>query len=179
MAPFRGPGHPLGAALKLARIAATPYNDPETLARIDDGSSTQFTGDLSARVRFSNRMCVAATLLNLGSPEFDLVEGGLGGAELPTLYRVGAAWQWHDESTISIDLQKVDETDTELNVGGELWFYRSFAIRAGVSSDLGAAGGATLRAHSWILDLVALANRPLGTSYRLALRIPFGQGAAR
>jgi len=169
----------LGAALKLARIAVMPYNDPDTMARIDDGSSTQFTGDLSALVHFKNGMSIGATLLNLGSPEFDLVEGSAGGTELPTLYRIGAAWQWNPESTISLDVQKVDESATELNLGGELWFYRSFAIRAGVSSDLGAAGGATLQARRWALDLVALANRPLGTSYRLALRIPFGVGASR
>jgi hypothetical protein len=169
----------LGAALKLARVAAAAYDDPDTGERIDDGSATHLTGDLSAMVRFSNRMSVGGALLNLGSPEFDLVDGELGGSDLPTLYRVGAAWQWNPESTISLDVQKVSDDDTEVNVGGELWFYRSFAIRAGISSDLGAAGGASLRARKWNLDLVALANRPLGTSYRVALRIPFGGGAAK
>ena len=168
----------LGMAAKVARLAFVPYADPGTLEEIDYGSTTKLTGDLSALMRFPNRMSVGATLRNLGSPEFDLVEGA-GGGEWPATVQVGAAYQWNPESTVSVDYQQIDRDDSTLNLGGEIWFYRSFALRMGIASDSGASAGVSVKARRWTLDLVALANRPLGASYRAGLKIPFGGGGAR
>lgn len=165
----------LGGAAKIGRVAFVPYADPVTLEEVDAGSATKFTADLGALVRFPNRMSLGAAWRNIGSPEFDVIDGG-GGGEWPSTLQIGGAYQWNPESTISVDWQQIDRNNSTLNIGGELWFYRAFALRMGITSDAGASAGISVKARRWTLDMVALTNRPLGASYRVGLKLPFNLG---
>ena len=167
----------VGATGKLARIGFADYTDQATSDDVASISESHVTADASILVRHGSRFRFGANLANIGSPSFDLVDGSSGGTDLLTVLRVGAAFQWNPESILSMDIQQVDEDRTEVNIGGEVSFFQSFAIRAGISSDLGASVGATIQARRWGLDLVTLANRPLGASYRASIRIPFGSSS--
>lgn len=163
-----------GGAVKIARVSFRSYSDPETFERVDFGSATGAALDLSALVRLPNRMTVGYALQNLGQPEFDLVAGSAGGSKLAARSRLGLAYQWNPESTVSIEYQEVSDGKAVLNLGGEIWFYDSFAFRVGVN-DVDAGGGISVKARRWLIDLGFLTNSPLGMSYRAGLRIPLGQ----
>lgn len=164
-----------GAAAKIGRVAFVPYADPVTLEEVDDGASTKLTADLGGLIRFPNRMSLGAAWRNIGSPQFDVIDGG-GGGEWPATLQLGGAYQWNPESTISLDWRQVDRDHSTLNIGGEIWFYRAFALRMGIASDAGTSAGISVKSGRWTLDLVAITNRPLGASYRAGLKIPFTLG---
>jgi hypothetical protein len=160
----------VGGAVKVGRVSFPGYPDPGTLQEVDFGSATRLTADLALMVRFPNRMSVGYTLQNIGSPEFDVMSGG-GGTRLNARSRIGAAYQWNSESTVSVDWEQIEPGRSILNIGGEIWFYRAFAMRAGIS-DRDAGGGVSIKARRWVVDLAFLTNEPLGASYRAGLRVP-------
>jgi hypothetical protein len=124
-------------------------------------------------------MSLGYSIRNIGAPEFDLVEGSAGGTSLPVRHRIGAAYRWNPESTVSVDFQQIYDDSWIFNFGGEIWFYQAFAMRAGVNKD-GAGGGVSVKARRWLVDVAFVTNGPLGVSYRAGLRIPFrlfGTGA--
>jgi len=160
-----------GAAVKVARVAFPSYPDPVTFETVDFGSSTKGTFDVGGMVTFPNRITLGGVVQNIGSPEFDLLSGG-GGTVLATRSRLGASYRWNPESTISVEYQEVGDNKAVLNMGGEIWFYRAFAIRMGLS-DVNAGGGVSIKAKRWLFDMAFLTNGPLGASYRVGLTVPF------
>jgi hypothetical protein len=169
----------LGAAVKLARLSFPSYVDPESQELVDFGSCARVTADAGMLVRVNQRLSLGGTLRNLGSPEFALDRAGASGAtELPSLFQVGAAYRWDEESTVAVDLEKVAPGKVLVNFGGEIWFYDGFAMRVGMTGP-SATGGVSIKSKKFLVDLGFMTNEPLGISYRAGLRVPFGKREAR
>lgn len=161
----------LGAAVKLARVSFPSYTDPDNGQIVDFGSSSKLTGDLGVLVDIPGNWTAGLTLRNLGAPEFKLLEGTGGGTELPTLAQAGLAFKWNAESTVAFDYQQNRRGKGIFNLGGEIWFYNAFAIRAAITS-ADAGGGFSIKARHFDVDMAFLTSEPLGASYRLGLNVP-------
>lgn len=164
----------LGAALKIARLSFPTYPDPETGATVDFGSATKMAADAGALVFVTPKISLAAVVRNLGAPAFNLTGEEAGGTSLPVLWQLGAAYRWDRESTVAFDLRKATDGKAHVNLGAEIWFYESFAMRAGLTGS-DAAGGISVKSRAFLVDLGFLTNQPLGISYRASLRVPFGR----
>ncbi len=186
-----GAGHrlALGAALKVGRVGFETFEDPQTLEIIDFGSQTRATFDLAARWSTPWRVDIAWVGRDLTSPRYELVSGS-GGAQLPARQELALAFRWNRESTVTAGLSEIDALGHyRFNLGLEIWFYRVFAIRSGLTnvsqiySSTGSptefqfTGGFGITDRGWSLDAAALTNRDLGASYRMSLTLPLTRGA--
>lgn len=161
----------VGGALKLFRLSIADYADPTTLANVSFGSATAVAADLGVLVHLPGHVQLGWTVQNIGSPKFDLIDGG-GSTTLPARQRFGVSYRWHPESIIGFDLQETADGKTVVNLGGEVWFYNALAVRVG-ANDRNAGGGVSVKSRKWQLDLSFLTNQPLGISYRAGLKVPF------
>ena len=161
----------VGAAFKVLRLSVSDYADPGTLENVSFGSATAVAGDLGVLVHLPSHIQLGWAVQNIGSPNFDLVEGG-GSTSLPARNRVGVSYRWNPESIISMDIQERADGGTVVNLGGEVWFYNSLGIRVG-ANDRNAGGGVSVKSKKWQFDLSFLTNQPLGISYRAGLKVPF------
>lgn len=160
-----------GAAVKLYRIGFAAFPDPVTLQSVDFGSATAAAVDLGVMARLPRGFTVGWTLHDIGEPEFDFVDGAGGGTAISMRHRVGMAYRWNPESTVSFDWQELSDGDTRVVMAGEIWFYNSFAVRGGITGN-DAGGGVSVKSRRWIADFGFLTNQPLGISYRAGLRVP-------
>ncbi len=163
----------VGAAVKLARLSFPSYTDPDNGQIVDFGSTSKLTGDVGVLVNVPGNWTAGVTLRNLGAPEFQALDGVGGGSELPTMAQAGVAFKWNPESTVAFDYQQNRKGKGIFNLGGEIWFYDSFAIRAAITS-ADAGGGFSIKARHFKLEMAFLTNEPLGASYRVGLNVPLG-----
>ena len=163
----------VGAAVKLARLSFPSYTDPDNGQIVDFGSTSKLTGDLGLLVNIPGNWTAGVTLRNLGAPEFQALDGVGGGSELPTMAQAGLAFKWNPESTVAFDYQQNRKGKGIFNLGGEIWFYDSFAIRAAITS-ADAGGGFSIKARHFKMEMAFLTSEPLGASYRLGLNVPLG-----
>lgn len=162
----------VGAAVKLYRIAFDSFADPLTLRSVDFGSATAAALDIGVMARLPRGLNVGWSVQDIGSPEFDFVSGRGGSTRVSTRQRIGLAYRWNPESLVSLDWQEMPAGGTRIVMAGEIWFYNSFAVRAGLSGN-DAGGGVSVKSRRWTAEFGFLTNQPLGISYRAGLRVPF------
>lgn len=161
----------VGVAAKLARVSLSPYTLEGASAETGGGSASGFAADVGVLVRMPSGWSAGWVVRNIGSPTFDILGEPGPKSELPTLSQIGVAYRWNPESTVAVDLQKVTPTQTAINIGAEIWFYKSFAIRAGFSNE-NAQAGFTIHTMKFDLETAVLTSELLGASYRVGLQIP-------
>lgn len=156
-----------GGALKIAHVSVDAAPDQP-----DYGSITRLTGDIGILAQTRTGWNLGAVLRNLGEPEIEFVDGG-GGTVLDADLDLGVAYGWRPESTVSAGWTSSGRTRDAFRVGGEIWFYDVFAVRAGI---LGTefSGGFGLDTGRWQLDSSFVTHQQLGLSGQMTLSVPFG-----
>jgi len=160
----------VGATLKFLRVDAPgyeAYNDPNYL-----GAQMEPTVDFGLQVRPLKNLSFGLAAYNLTRPEIKMIDTTDEADPVPRDIRAGLSFIVREVWLLSLDVVKRD-TDTSaytLHAGTELWFYDTFALRAGV--DRGRITmGAAVDAGRWQLDGVVSAHRIMGNTYRLSATI--------
>jgi hypothetical protein len=157
----------LGGSLKIGHVGVTTL-----VGTPDYGGATALTGDVGVFYRSTLGVTAGAVLRNLGEPDLELVSGS-GGTPWKSAIDLGVAYRWRPESTISGSWTSAGRDRDSYHIGGEIWFYDVFAVRAGV---LGTefAGGFGLRTSRWEIDSSFVTQSQLGLSTRVTLVVPLG-----
>jgi len=162
----RGSGY-LGGALKLGHVGV----ESEPGADYASGA-TAVTADLGSLYAWNTGVSAAAVVHNLGEPNFEFVDGA-GGTPWKTYADLGLAYRWRPESTVSLGWSSDVRQRDRWHVGGEIWFYDVFAVRAGIwATEF--AGGVGLKTDHLEFDASFVTHTNLGLSGRFTVVVPVG-----
>jgi len=157
----------LGSALKIGHVGVDAG-----LGAPDFGGATTATGDIGLFYQARFGLTAGAVVRNLGEPNIEFVDGS-GSTPWQTCTDVGIAYRWRPESTLSGGWTSEGRSRDALRVGGEIWFYDVFAVRAGVYGTE-FAGGFGLKTQRWVVDSSFVTQAQLGLSGRVTLTLPLG-----
>jgi len=86
-------------------------------------------------------------------------------------YTFGACYNWNNVVNFVLDYVW-DKDDSQINLGGEMWFYDVFAPRLGMSGE-NLTAGFGIKTKRWNLDGAVFAHEQLGSTYRLSFGMIF------
>ena len=155
----------LGGSLKVGHVGVqAPPGEPEY------GGVTVASADLGAFYQMRTGVSAGAVLRNVNQPEIDLASGG-GSTPWRRGLDLGAAYRWRPESVISAGWTSDGRNRDAWRMGGEIWFYDVFAVRAGVFGTE-FSGGFGLKTMRWQIDSSFVTHAQLGLTGRVTLLVP-------
>jgi hypothetical protein len=160
----------IGATLKFLRVDApgyVAYNDPGYL-----GAQMEPTLDLGWQWRPLKNLSFGIAAYNLTRPEIKMIDTTTDTDPVPRDIRAGFSFIVKEVWLLTMDVvdRDTDRASLTLHAGTELWFYDTFALRAGV--DRGRITmGAAIDGNRWQIDGVVSAHRIMGNTYRLAFTL--------
>jgi len=86
-------------------------------------------------------------------------------------YTIGACYDWQNIVNFVMDYVW-DKDESQINLGGEMWFYDIFAPRIGMSGE-NLTAGFGIKTKNWNLDGAVFAHEQLGSTYRLSFGMKF------
>ncbi len=149
-----------GATLKYMRVSVPGYSDADEVGNFDM--------DLGMQVQPMKPLTISFVTRNIFQPEFKLVEEG---DKLDRQYVAGACYSWRGIVNFLADY-KWEGSDSQLNLGCEMWFYDVFAPRIGLSGE-NLTAGFGLKSSWWTLDAAVFQHDELGSTYRLTFGVRF------
>lgn len=159
-----------GGTFKIARVGV----DTEGLQSVPglQPDETRVTGDLGLLLSPIPNVTVGAIWRNIGSPQFDLVEGGTT-TTLADELEWGVSLRWHANTQLHFSRVRHPHVDAVNKLGFELTIGSRFEARVGVARESVAAGFGILW-KSWQLDSSFAADANLGLDTSIGLRYGFG-----
>ncbi|RMH57563.1 MAG: hypothetical protein D6679_06390 [Candidatus Hydrogenedentota bacterium] len=148
--------------------------------KIDNASATAFAFDAGLRWRSATgSLSLGLTARNVGTKlKFDQVE-----ENLPTLFRLGAAWRPFSNSAgsrpllITGDVEKIAREGWSAHVGAEYTLAEMLSLRVGydgsVDIDNGLTAGAGFHMKNFSLDYAFVPFGDVGNTHRVGLRYRF------
>ena len=102
-------------------------------------------------------------------PEFQFV---LGSDKLERRRAAGIYYNWKNSVNFLADYVWTG-SDSQWNLGSEIWFYDIFAARIGMLNEKLTVGFG-LKTKHWSLDSAVLSHEQLGSSYLISIGLKFG-----
>jgi hypothetical protein len=169
----RGPG-PLrvGVNLKHFRLDAPGYeryNDPAY-----QGAQSAWGVDVGMLMMFRQNITLGLSARNLNEPELRMLNTTTNPDVISRRFHVGAAYLFRETVVLTTDLvsQTSDFGDFRLHAGGEIWFYRAYAVRVGTSQNRQSVG-AGVKANHWKVDFALVNHQRMDNSYRVTVGLMY------
>jgi hypothetical protein len=166
----RGGLGPLSAGinLKYFRLDAPGYeryNDPAY-----QGAQSAWGIDLGVLWQFQQDITLGLAARNVNEPELSLLSTTTDPDVISRRLQVGAAYLFRETVYLTTDL--VSHTgefgDLQLHAGGEIWFFKAYAVRVGTAQNRQSVGAGVTADH-WKLDFALVNHQRMDNSYRLTL----------
>jgi hypothetical protein len=134
----------------------------------DADSPSNLDFDLGIDTNLAKNLTAGFVVRNLFEPEFQFIQQA---DKVEREMAFGVAYRWLNSVHFACDYVASD-SQSEWNIGGEMWFFNVFAPRIGMSGEDFTAGFG-LKGNNWQLDGAALSQEALGSTYRLTFMWKF------
>lgn len=162
----------LGINLKYFRLDAPGYeryNDPAY-----SGAQSAWGIDLGALMQFRRDLTLGLSVRNLNQPELQMLSTTTEPDVISRRLHLGAAYLFRETVILTTDL--VSPTgkfgDFNLHAGGEIWFFKTYAVRVGTSKNRQSVG-AGVKAERWKVDFALNNHQSMDNSYRLTVGLMY------
>jgi hypothetical protein len=157
-----------GINLKYFRLAAPgyeQYNDPAY-----EGAASAWGIDLGALWNMRSNVTLGFSARNLNEPEISLLSTTTTPDVISRRIHLGASYLFRDTVVLSTDLTSAtgDPGDFRFHAGGEIWFFKAYAVRVGTSQNRQSVG-AGVQADRWKVDFALVNHQRLDNSYRVTV----------
>jgi hypothetical protein len=157
-----------GINLKYFRLAAPgyeQYNDPAY-----EGAASAWGIDLGALWSIRSNINLGLSARNLNEPEISLLSTTTTPDVISRRIHLGASYLFRDTVVLSTDLTSAtgDLGDFQFHAGGEIWFFKAYAVRVGTSQNRQSVG-AGVKADRWKVDFALVNHQRLDNSYRVTV----------
>jgi hypothetical protein len=158
----------VGANLKHFRLDAPGYeryNDPAY-----DGAQSAWGIDLGVLMQFRRNLTFGLSARNLNEPELKMLSTTTDPDAISRRLQVGGAYLFRETVYLTADLlsRTGDFGDLVLHTGGEIWFFKAYAVRVGSSQNRQSLG-AGVKADHWKVDFALVSHQRMDNSYRLTV----------
>jgi hypothetical protein len=160
----------VGFNLKYHRLSAPgyeKYNDPAY-----KGAQWSLGFDAGLLLRPWKELSLGFSGRNLNRPKMALLESTDDPDPIERTFRLGAAYTFREVVLLSTEISSKggDSGGREFFVGTEIWFYESYAVRAGFGGDRQNVGIGIWTDH-WRTDFALVNHEILDNSYRLSFTL--------
>jgi len=157
-----------GVNLKYFRLDSPGYeryNDPAYR-----GARSAWSLDLAALLRVRPNFTMGLSAHNLNEPDISLLSTTADSDVISRRIRIGVAYLFRDTVVLATDLasQTGDLKNFKLHAGGEIWFFKAYAVRVGTSENRQSVG-AGVKADHWKVDFALVNHQRLDNSYRVTI----------
>lgn len=169
----KGPGPlNLGVNLKHFRLDAPGYeryNDPAY-----QGAQSAWGVDLGTLMRFRRNFTFGLSARNLNEPELKMLSTTTDPNIISRRFHMGTAYLFRETVYLTADLvsRTGDFGDFRFHAGGEIWFFKAYAVRVGTSQNRQSVG-AGVKAERWKADFALVNHQRMDNSYRLTIGLMY------
>jgi hypothetical protein len=161
-----------GINLKYFRLDAPGYeryNDPAY-----DGAVSTWGLDVGALMHIRRNFTLGLSARNLNEPEISLLSTTTDPDVISRRIHLGAAYLFRDTVVLTVDMTSKtgNLSNSEVHAGGEIWFFKAYAVRVGTSQNRQSVG-AGVRADHWKVDFALVNHQQLDNSYRLTVGLMY------
>ena len=161
-----------GVNLKYFRLDAPGYeryNDPAY-----DGAASAWGLDIGALMHLRRNFTLGLSARNLNEPEIRLLSTTADPDVISRRIHLGAAYLFRETVVMTADLTSKtgDLDDFGLHAGGEIWFFKAYAVRVGTARNRQSVG-AGVRADHWKVDFALVNHQRLDNSYRVTVGLTY------
>jgi hypothetical protein len=158
----------VGINLKHFRLDAPGYeryNDPAY-----EGAQSAWGIDLGALMQFRRNLTFGLSARNLNEPELRMLSTTTDPDVISRCLQMGGAYLFRETVYLTADLlsQTGDWGDFRLHIGGEIWFFKAYAVRVGTTQNRQSLG-AGVKADHWKVDFALVSHQRMDNSYRLTV----------
>ncbi len=158
----------VGANVKYFRLDAPGYeryNDPAY-----QGAQSAWGIDLSVLWRSRKNLALGLAARNVNQPELKMLSTTTDPDVISRRLHMGAAYLFRETVYLTTDLvsQTGDLGDLSLRTGGEIWFFKAYAVRVGTSQNRQSIG-AGVKADHWKVDFALVNHQRMDNSYRVTV----------
>jgi len=158
----------VGVNLKHFRLDAPGYeryNDPAY-----DGAQSAWGIDLGMLMQFRRNLTFGLSTRNLNEPELRMLSTTTDPDVISRRLQVGGAYLFRETVYLTADLvsRTGDFGDLRLHTGGEIWFFKAYAVRVGTTQNRQSLG-AGVKADHWKVDFALVSHQRMDNSYRLTV----------
>jgi len=162
----------LGINLKYFRLDAPGYeryNDPAY-----SGAQSAWGIDLGALMQFRRDFTLGLSVRNLNQPELQMLNTTTDPDVISRCLHLGAAYLFRETVILTTDLVSPtgEVGDFNLHAGGEIWFFKAYAVRVGTSKNRQSVG-AGVKADRWKVDFALNNHQSMDNSYRLTVGLMY------
>ena len=150
-----------GTSLKYESAKVKNYDNAETPANFDL--------DLGILIDLSENIFLGYSTKHLFEPKFKFISDS---DKLEQKHLAGICYKWRNSVNFLADYIW-GNSDSQWNLGSEIWFHDVFAARLGMINEKLTAGFG-VKTKNWSADGAVLAHEQLGSTYRISLGLKFG-----
>jgi hypothetical protein len=168
-----GPGAlSVGVNLKYFRLDAPGYeryNDPAY-----QGAQSAWGVDVGMLMQFRRNFTFGFSARNLNEPQLKMLSTTVDADQISRRFHVGAAYLFRDTVILTTDLASKTEDfgDFRLHAGGEIWFFKAYAVRVGTSQNRQSVG-AGVKSERWKVDFALVNHQRMDNSYRVTVGLMY------
>jgi hypothetical protein len=161
-----------GVNLKYFRLDAPGYeryNDPAY-----DGAQSAWGVDLGAMMRLRRNLTFGLSARNLNEPEISMLSTTANPDVIARRFHLGSSYLFRDTVVLAIDLasETGDFGNFKIHAGGEIWFFKAYAVRVGTSENRQSVGAGVVANH-WKVDFALVNHQRMDNSYRVTIGLMY------
>jgi len=161
-----------GVSLKYFRLDAPgyeTYNDPAY-----QGAVSTWGLDVGVLMFLRRNLTLGLSARNLNEPEISMLSTTTDPDVISRRIHLGASYLFRDTVVLTADLTSKtgDLGDFGLRAGGEIWFFKAYAVRVGTAQNRQSVG-AGVRADHWKVDFALVNHQRLDNSYRVTVGLMY------
>mgnify|MGYP006177424951 CR=1 FL=1 len=145
-----------GGSVKYESVKVENYQGAKSPANLDL--------DFGLLIDITENIFLGYSVKNLLEPEFEFISSSDG---LDKKHMIGLCYNWRSSVNFLADYIWTS-TDSQWNLGSEIWFFDVFAARLGMYNEKLTAGFG-LKTKNWSVDSAVLTHEQLGSTYRISL----------
>ena len=153
-----------GGSAKYESVTVKNYQN----AIVNNPSSLDL--DLGILIDVTENLFFGYSIKNLLEPEFKFISIS---NKLNKIHTMGICYNWRSSVNFLADYIWTD-TDSQWNLGSEIWFFDVFAARLGMYNERLTAGFG-LKSKKWSVDSAILTHNELGSTYRISFGLKVGR----